>query len=75
MKTSLSPEATREIEQRLREANAAFSAAYPGDSGARQPVHTVYGGAHLFKAETGARLGGLPLRCLYHCAPYAAPLA
>ena len=29
---------------------------------ARQPVHTVYGGAHLFKAETTPRLGELALR-------------
>ncbi|HEX2120862.1 MAG TPA: phosphoenolpyruvate kinase [Thermoanaerobaculia bacterium] len=30
---------------------------FPGDSGARQPVHTVYGGAHLFKADTARKLG------------------
>jgi citrate lyase beta subunit len=28
-------------------------------SEARQPVHTVYGGAHLFRADTAARLGAL----------------
>jgi citrate lyase beta subunit len=27
------------------------------DSGERQPVHTVYGGAHLFKVEIGSMLG------------------
>ena len=32
---------------------------YPGDRAARQPVHTVYGGAQLFKAETTSRLGEL----------------
>lgn len=26
---------------------------------ARQPVHTVYGGAHLFRSDTAARLGAL----------------
>ncbi len=30
----------------------------------RQPVHTVYGGAHLFKAATAPRLGELALRAL-----------
>jgi citrate lyase beta subunit len=30
---------------------------YPGDRPARQPVHTVYGGAQLYKAETTQRLG------------------
>src|SRR5437588_3959607 len=30
----------------------------------RQPVHTVYGGAHLFKAGTARTLGSLALRSL-----------
>ena len=29
--------------------------------GVRQPVHVVYGGAHLFKADTAARLGRIAL--------------
>jgi hypothetical protein len=49
---------------RLMEANGAQSAAYPGDTAERQPVHVVYGGAHLFKAETPARLGALALDSL-----------
>ena len=36
----------------LGAANRAFMQTYPGDRAARQPVHTVYGGAQLFKAET-----------------------
>jgi citrate lyase beta subunit len=28
----------------------------------RQPIHTVYGGAHLFKADTASKLGGAALR-------------
>ena len=35
----------------LRDANLAFAAHYPGEAGARQPVHTVYGGAQLFTAD------------------------
>lgn len=30
----------------------------------RQPVHTVYGGAHLFRADTAARLGATARRML-----------
>ena len=45
----------------LSRANRAFSAVYPGDRPARQPVHTVYGGAQLYKAETTQRLGELAL--------------
>ena len=45
----------------LSQANRAFSAVYPGDRPARQPVHTVYGGAQLYKAETTERLGELSL--------------
>ena len=32
---------------------------YPGESGKRQPVHTVYGGAHLFQHDTARKLGEL----------------
>jgi hypothetical protein len=49
---------------RLMEANGAQSASYPGDAGERQPVHVVYGGAHLFKAGTPARLGALAVDSL-----------
>ena len=37
---------------------------YPGEPAARQPVHTVYGGAQLYRAETTQRLGELALRHL-----------
>ena len=43
--------------QALRLANRAFNATYPGPSAHRQPVHTVYGGAHLFRWDTSVRLG------------------
>src|ERR1700709_869811 len=48
----------------LGTANRAFMARYPGERSARQPVHTVYGGAHLYKAETTRRLGELALESL-----------
>ncbi len=47
---SLSPKVTRGVSQRLKKANRLLARRYPGETGRRQPVHTVYGGAHLFKA-------------------------
>ncbi|MBI4483450.1 MAG: hypothetical protein HY652_11240 [Acidobacteria bacterium] len=69
MRKSLSPEDTREVMASLQKANASFARRYPGDTGQRQPVHTVYGGAHLFKADAANRLGTLALRSLEHYAP------
>ena len=63
--TSLSPDDLAPIVARLRPVNAELARRYPGESGARQPVHTVYGGAHLFAAR----------RALEEYAPDAAALA
>ncbi|HXF94469.1 MAG TPA: hypothetical protein VNI61_00065 [Gemmatimonadales bacterium] len=57
---------------RLAAAIAAFAERYPGDAGARQPVHTVYGGAHLFRADSARKLGDVALRVLDAYAPTAA---
>ena len=35
----------------LDKGNVRVAEQFPGDSPQRQPVHTVYGGAHLFKAD------------------------
>jgi citrate lyase beta subunit len=59
----------------LATANQEFREAYPGESGARQPVHVVYGGAHLFKADTCRKLGRIAERALADYAPDAATLA
>jgi len=59
----------------LAAANGAFMRTYPGERAARQPVHTFYGGAHLFKADTIPRLGELALRSLESYAPDPATLA
>ncbi|HEX8285450.1 MAG TPA: hypothetical protein VF588_18995 [Pyrinomonadaceae bacterium] len=75
MKTTLSDDATREISARLSEANREFAARYPGESFRRQPVHTVYGGAHLFKSDTTPRLGALARRALDAYAPNFAAFA
>lgn len=75
MKTSLSAAAIRKLTARLSKANRAIAALYPGETGRRQPVHTVYGGAHLFKADTASRLGTLALRALEEYAPDSATFA
>lgn len=49
---------------RLNGATARITSDFPGDSPDRQPVHTVYGGAHLFRSDTSGRLGELALHAL-----------
>jgi len=56
-------EAHEELEA-LGRANRDFMRVYPGDRAARQPVHTVYGGAQLYRFDTTKRLGELALRSL-----------
>lgn len=53
----------------LRRSNSVLAARYPGDPERRQPVHTVYGGAHLFRSDTAQKLGALALRSLREYAP------
>lgn len=69
MKTSLSQTALSDVITPLKQANISFVEKYPGESGRRQPVHTVYGGAHLFKSDTAVRLGALARRSLDQFAP------
>lgn len=46
-----------------------FGGLYPGETGRRQPVHTVYGGAQLFKSDTTVKLGQLAVRSFGAFAP------
>lgn len=71
METTLSQESLQEITSRLLAAQSEFSVRYPGETGRRQPVHTVYGGAHIFKSESARRLGELARRSLETYAPEA----
>ena len=41
----------------------------------RQPIHTVYGGAHLFKADTARKLGATALKVMDEHLPDAQTLA
>lgn len=65
----------RAVTAQLAEANAAAARRYPGESTRRQPVHTVYGGAHLFKADTAQKLGAVARETFREHAPDAAALA
>jgi citrate lyase beta subunit len=53
----------------------ALARARTGETADRQPVHTVYGGAHLFRADTAPRLGARALEALDRYAPDAPTLA
>ena len=64
MKQSLSEQSLVTISERLGSSNRRFAEQYPGESGRRQPVHTVYGGAHLFRADSARRLGQVAERAL-----------
>lgn len=61
--------------QELQKANLQFQQIYPGDKPDRQPVHTVYGGANLFKADTCVRMGDIALKHLQTYAPNFVALA
>ena len=53
----------------LSKANTAFNEKYPGDLPERQAVHTVYGGANLFKYNTTAGLAEKALEAFHLYAP------
>ena len=74
MDPTLSESAISAYSARLDAAPDAMSA-FPGESGARQPVHTVYGGAQIFRSDTASRLGALALAAVDQYAPDAATLA
>ena len=69
MKRSLSEADISRARGTLEKALVALAKRFPGDSGQRQPVHTVYGGAQLFKSDTTPKLGALALRSLNEFAP------
>lgn len=75
MITSLAEKVIAPILEKLASADASFSRAYPGDPATRQPVHVVYGGAHLFRADTAAALGRKALEAMRQYARDAQTLA
>jgi citrate lyase beta subunit len=72
---SLTPRDLQPVLRDLRKINVAVARACPGEPEDRQPVHTVYGGAHLFRSDSARKLGALALAALDEYAPDAATLA
>ncbi len=73
--TLLPPKVLKSVTARLQQTNAEVARRYAGEIGARQPVHTVYGGAHLFTADTAQKLGRVALRALEEYAADSEQLA
>ena len=73
--TSIPDTALSSILDVVDKPNARIADRFPGDSPQRQPVHVVYGGAHLFKADAAKKLGAIALKALQEHAPDAATLA
>lgn len=69
MQTSIPDKKKNQIFSKLKKANSAFNKIYPGDRPERQAVHTVYGGANLFKADTAQSLGSRALDAFRAYAP------
>jgi citrate lyase beta subunit len=73
--TTIPENALAAFADKLDKANVRVAQQFPGDSLARQPVHVVYGGAHLFNADAAQKLGAVALRTLQEHAPDARALA
>ncbi len=73
--TTIPDNALHSFVDALDKANVRTAERYPGDSPARQPVHTVYGGAHLFKMDAVQKIGAVALKALQDHAPDGATLA
>lgn len=64
LKRTLSADVLRDVATRLDQAHKAFQRRYPGTPAERQPIHVVYGGAHLFRVNTIHKLGEMALRSM-----------
>lgn len=62
MNFSLNTNTMNSILKTIEASNNDVQKRYPGEAAARQPVHTVYGGAHLFSHTTSQKLGELALK-------------
>ena len=71
----LSPQVLDDLDRRLAPADAELAARYPGDAGARQPVHTVYVPADRMAAGLPADWGRQALAALGEHAGSAAAVA
>ena len=75
MNFSIQENEKESILNELQIANLRFQKIYPGDNPDRQAVHTLYGGANLFKSDTCIKLGEDALKNLQTYAPNFVVLA
>jgi citrate lyase beta subunit len=75
MKLSINENDKASLLNKLAEANLKFQKTYPGDKPDRQAVHTLYGGANLFKSDTTVKIGEIALRNFLTYAPNFSVLA
>ncbi len=69
MKKKLSQQKLKELFRSLEIANENHRSIYPSNSNIQQPIHTVYGGAHLFKANLVQKLGDAAKKIFLDYAP------
>ncbi|MFN2438155.1 MAG: phosphoenolpyruvate kinase [Chitinophagaceae bacterium] len=69
MKQTIPNKKKKKLFSQLSKANNTFQKLYPGDRSERQPVHTLYGGANLFKYNSAKVLGERGLENLKTYAP------
>ncbi len=69
IKMTIPAKARKSVFKELGKANKAFQKKYPGDKMDRQPVHTVYGGADLFKYNSAEKMGKVALNAFTTYAP------
>jgi citrate lyase beta subunit len=75
MNFSITDNEKQNLLDELKKANLKFQQTYPGDKPDRQAVHTVYGGANLFKSDTCVKMGTIALKNLQTYAPDFVTLA
>lgn len=75
MNFSIADNQKENLLEALKKANLQFQKTYPGDKPDRQAVHTVYGGANLFKSDTCIKMGDIALKNLLTYAPNFVALA
>ena len=75
MKLSISQHEQEAVLNELKKFNLKFQNIYPGDKPERQPIHTVYGGANLFKSDSMIKIGKIALKSFTTYAPNFVVLA
>jgi citrate lyase beta subunit len=75
MKLSITDSEKETLLNNLKTANLRFQQTYPGDKPDRQAIHTVYGGANLFKSDTTVKMGEVALKNFQTYAPNFVVLA